>query len=121
MSCLDLLLLGVRRFPPPGAAGALPEQERFLGPGFLTLSPPISIPGATSPASGCVPPGSRRRPASEVKDVEGEDKVKMMLAEGLPLLDHREVRGVAPGEDPRPGGRVSRLQLWEDIHFDVKH
>ena len=34
--------------PPPVLPG--PEQERFLGPGFLTLSPPISIPGATSPA-----------------------------------------------------------------------
>ena len=34
--------------PPPVLPG--PEQERFLGPGFLTLSPPISIPGPTSPA-----------------------------------------------------------------------
>ena len=91
--CLDLYFLGVRRFPPPGAAGA--GAGEVSGPRFLdavpaNFNPRAYVPGWEAP-------------------------------EDLPLLDHRGVRGVAPGEGSRPGGRVSRLQLWEDIHFDVKH
>ena len=36
--------------PPPGAVGVCRSRRGFWAPGVLTLFPPISIPGATSPA-----------------------------------------------------------------------
>ena len=35
---------------PPGAVGVCRSRRGFWAPGVLTLFPPISIPGATSPA-----------------------------------------------------------------------
>ena len=86
--CLDLCFLGVRRFPPPGAAGA--GAGEVSGPRFLdavpaNFNPRAHIPGWEAP-------------------------------EDPPLLDHRGVLGVALGEGPVLEA-VSHVSNYEKIYI----